>query len=202
MQSRRSMLSGGLGLVFGAMIAISGVAVVAQDAATPVDTDTTAAAGRPAHIHSGTCDTLGDVVAPLSDLTLAGGGTGADMGAMTDMGGAIPAEYSFTNVPLALDDILAADHAINVHESAENIGEYIACGDLTGGTVDANGSLVVGVRELNGSGYTGIAVLTSSATDPATTDVSVFIASNLSEGGGAEMGDDVFDVATPGTPAS
>lgn len=202
MQSRRSLLSGGIGLLFGAMIAISGVAVVAQDAATPVDTDTAAVAGRPAHIHSGTCDTLGDVVVPLTDLTLAGGGTGTDMAAMPGMGAAIPAEYSFTNVPLALDAILAAEHAINVHESAENIGNYIACGDLSGGTVDANGSLVVGMQELNGSGYTGIAVLSPNATDPATTDVSVFIASDLAEEGADAMGDDVFDVATPGTPAS
>jgi hypothetical protein len=199
MRARRSMLPGGIGLIFAAMFAISGV-VVAQEAATPVDTDVTAVTGRPAHIHSGTCDTLGDVVAPLTDLTLAGGGTGTGMGAMTGMSGAIPAEYSFTNVPLALDDILAADHAVNIHESAENIGNYIACAGLTGGTVDANGSLVVGVQELNGSGYTGIAVLTTNAADPGTTDVSVFIASNLSEQGDGLDG--LFDEATPATPGA
>jgi hypothetical protein len=178
-------------LLLGAMIAAGGAGVLAQDA-TPVDTEataTTAVTGRPAHIHSGTCDALGDVVAPLTDLTLAGGGTGTNMTTMTGMTGVIPAEYSFTTVPLALDDILSADHAINVHESAANIGNYIACGDLTGGTVDANGSLVVGIKELNGSGFTGIAVLSPNAADAATTDVSVFIAQNLSQGG--------LDLGTP-----
>jgi len=119
---------------------------------------------------------------------------------MTGTGPAIPAEYSFTTVPLALDAILGAEHAINVHESAENIGNYIACGDLSGGTVDANGSLVVGLQELNGSGFTGIAVLSPNPTDPATTDVSVFIASNLSESSAGSGG--VVDVNTPGTPAT
>jgi hypothetical protein len=85
-------------------------------------------------------------------------------------------------VPLPLDAILAAEHAVNVHESAENIQNYIACGDIAG-AVDANGTLAIGLREVNGSGFTGIAVLSPNPNDPATTDVSVFIASNLSEGG-------------------
>jgi hypothetical protein len=117
---------------------------------------------------------------------------------------AIPAEYSFSSVPLPLDAILAADHAINVHDSAGNIGDYIACGDL-GGTVDDSGSLVVGLRELNDSGYTGIAVLTSNADDPATTDVSVFIAPDLSaeKADGQERIDFEDLIATPGaTPGT
>jgi hypothetical protein len=162
------------------MVATGAAGVLAQDA-TPGDVTT---GGRPGHIHSGTCATLGDVVAPLTDLTLAGGGTGTAMGAMT---GAIPAEYSFSTVPLALADIMGAEHAINIHESADNIQNYIACGDLSG-TVDGNGSLVVGLRELNGSGFTGIAVLTPNGADPAMTDVSVFIAQNLSEDGVMDMG--------------
>jgi hypothetical protein len=111
---------------------------------------------------------LGDVVVPLTDLTApVGEGVGqADS--------ATPTESSFTTVPMTLDAILGADHAINVHLSAERIDTYIACGELGGG-VNATGALVVGLREESNSGYTGIAFLSRGA-DGASTDVSVFIA--------------------------
>jgi hypothetical protein len=52
---------------------------------------------------------------------------------------------------------LAAEHAINVHLSAEEIDVYIACGDLTG-TADG-GQLQIELDELNNSGYQGMAML-------------------------------------------
>jgi len=168
MRSGRSILSLGLALLLGTTMAMGGVSVLAQDG-TPVTDEGT---GRPAHIHVGSCPEVGDVVAPLNHLTSPGGGA-------SDTGRGIPAQYSWTNVPMSLDDILAGEHAINVHESDENIGTYIACGDL-GGTVDENGSLVVGLAEVEGSGYSGIAVLTPNPNDGATTDVSVFVAEGLS----------------------
>jgi len=75
---------------------------------------------------------------------------------------------------MTLDAILGADHAINVHLSAQRIDTYIACGEL-GGVIDATGALVVGLREESDSGYTGIAFLSPGA-DGASTDISVFIA--------------------------
>jgi hypothetical protein len=143
---------------------------LAQDATpvpgTPVPST---AVARPVHVHSGDCVELGDVVAPLTDLTApVGEGAGqADE--------ASAAESSFTpNVPLTLDAMLGADHAINVHLSAEEIGTYLACGEI-GGVVDVNGALIIGLRETSGSGYTGIAFLQPAA-DGVSTDVSVFIA--------------------------
>jgi hypothetical protein len=160
-------------LLLGFILSFGVVAATAQDA-TPV-TD----GGRPAHIHTGSCPDVGEVVAPLNNLT-SPGGTADDLGTPTDMmtGRGIPAEYSWTNVPLSLDDIVAGEHAINVHESNENIDTYIACGDV-GGTVDEDGSLVIGLAEVDGSGYAGIAVLSPNPDDPTTTDVSVFIAEGL-----------------------
>ena len=126
------------------------------------------APARHAHIHSGNCVELGDVVVPLTDLTRpVGDGVG-------QVDRATSAESSFTTVPMTLDAILGADHAINVHLSSERIDTYIACGEL-GGIVDATGTLVVGLREESDSGYTGIAFLSPGA-DGASTDVSVFIA--------------------------
>src|SRR5262245_9687070 len=86
---------------------------------------------HPAHIHSGTCDTLGDVVYPLNDVG----------GAMMDANGtpvpsmemgakdAIPVDASMTTVQATLNDLVGTAYAINVHESADNIGNYIACGN-------------------------------------------------------------------------
>lgn len=148
-----------------AMVSSTIPGTLAQDA-TPVAQE--AAIPRPVHIHSGDCVNLGDVVVPLTDLT-APVGEGAGQAEEASQ-----AESSFTNVPMALDAILAADHAINVHISAEEIGTYIACGEI-GGIFDVNGSLIVGLREDSDSGYTGIAFL-SPGVDGASTDVSVFIA--------------------------
>ena len=87
---------------------------------------------------------------------------------------AIPAESSFTSVPLTLDAILGADHVVNVHLSAEEIDTYIACGEI-GGMLTPEGAVIIGLRELNNSGFTGIAYLAPGA-DGASTDVSVFVA--------------------------
>jgi len=114
---------------------------------------------HPAHIHSGTCATLGDVVFPLSDV----GGPMADASG-TPMAGmpmgpssAIPAQVSVTTVDADLNTIVSGGHAINVHESAENIGNYIACGDIGGEMMGSD--LAIGLGELNGSGYSGAAWL-------------------------------------------
>jgi hypothetical protein len=176
---RRQTLIVGSALVLLALIASTIPGTVAQEA-TPVTEEATPAAqlatpARPVHFHSGSCAPLGDVVQPLTDLTAP---TGAVVG-LADT--AHQAETSFTNVPLTLDALLAEDHAINVHLSAEEIGTYIACGDI-GGALDANGALVVGLREDSDSGYTGIAFLQPAA-DGASTDVSVFIAPVLGAAG-------------------
>ena len=154
------------------MVASPIPSVFAQDA-TPVAQ--VAPPTRPAHIHSGNCAELGDVVVPLTDLAPA---IGERVGQAES---AAEAEFSFTSVPLTLDAILSADHAINVHLSTEQIGTYIACGEL-GGFIDAGGSLIVGLREESSSGYTGIAFLTP-GTDGASTNVSVFIAPVLGAAG-------------------
>jgi len=135
-------------------------------------------AAHPAHIHMGTCATLGEVMYPLEDVAhiedvterpeTAGmmgspaaesaeemAGEASPTGDMDDMANVVA--QSTTTVDASLDDILAAEHAINVHESMENIQNYIACGDITGTPTD--GQLEVQLNELNGSGYEGMATL-------------------------------------------
>jgi len=67
---------------------------------------------RISHIHNGTCQNLGEVVFPL-DNTLNG--------------------QSETLLTETLENIYSVARAINVHESAENLGSYVACGNISGG---------------------------------------------------------------------
>lgn len=139
-----------------ALIGAAGSTVSAQDAAV----------SHPSHIHAGTCAELDPNPAfPLSNV---------EPVAPDAAEGSV--ETGMSTVDVSLDDILASPHAINVHESAENAANYIACGDLTGPVVD--GKLVVGLIEQNDSGYAGIAVLESSYGGG--TDVSVYLATGLS----------------------
>jgi hypothetical protein len=118
----------------------------------------TAAKAHPAHIHSGTCDQLGDVVFPLADVAAP---SGEEMGS----GGGHLVKISEANhIDAPLQELLDGEHAINVHESAEAIDVYIACGNISGIVHDMeNGGggkeLVIGLAELNDSGHVGIAWL-------------------------------------------
>jgi uncharacterized cupredoxin-like copper-binding protein len=164
----------------------SGPAAWAQNA-TPTAEE--AVVPRPVHIHSGDCQNLGEVVLPLNNLTEPSGDR------VGQARRAAQAESSFTNVPMTMDAILGSDHAINVHLSTEQIGTYIACGEI-GGVVGPDGSLVIGLRELNNSGYTGIAFLAPAA-DGASTNVSVFIAPVVGKNRGGGGGGNRAAEATP-----
>ena len=92
------------------------------------------------------------------------------------------------------------DHAIVVGAGAD--GEStIACGEI-GGTLTDDGNLVVGLREENGSGLAGIALLAPSVVDPATTDVSVYLASGLAAVEATERTDERGEDATAGATAT
>ena len=128
---------------------------------------------RPSHIHTGDCDELGPVIQPLTALTV-------PSGTVLGNADAVVAEAAFTSIPQTLNELVAEDHALKVHLSKAEIQTYLACGDI-GGTVDANGALIVGMKELDNSGYTGIAYLAPAANG--TTSVSVMIAKVLPGGG-------------------
>jgi hypothetical protein len=132
------------------------VSTSAQQSATPA----MGSAGHPAHIHTGTCDTVGEVVFPLNDViavdSVAAPATPSLELASTPAAGATL--QSTTTVLLPLDDILSGEHIINVHQSAEMIEAYVACGEITGEATD--GTLTVELMELNESGVSGQAILT------------------------------------------
>jgi hypothetical protein len=65
---------------------------------------------QPAHIHEGTCTNLNPApLHPLSDVTDG---------------------RSETTVPVSLAELTAGNLAINVHQSADAVQTYVACGDL------------------------------------------------------------------------
>ncbi len=131
-------------------------------------------APHPSHIHRGTCADLDpDVAYPLSDIAPV---------APDAVPGAV--EVGVSSAAISLDDLLAEPHAINVHESSDNAGSYIACGDITGSVAD--GTLVIGLGEQNGSGYSGVAAI-SSGNSETSVDVLAFLGFGLS--GGAATAD-------------
>jgi hypothetical protein len=68
------------------------------------------ASAQPAHIHDGTCANLKGVAYPLSNVV---------------SGSSTTVVKSIT-----IDKLLAGSYAINVHESAADLGKYVACGNI------------------------------------------------------------------------
>jgi hypothetical protein len=156
---------------FGVLIALAALIVfgpvgVAQ---TPVSEADTSEEAHPAHIHAGTCEQLGDVVLPVADVAVP-----ADAmreGAET----AHPVKISQSHVDMPLQELIDGGYAVNVHQSAEEIDVYIACGDIGGYVItDPAGrtELFIGLRELNDSGYIGVARF-GVGDDPDQTEVSI-----------------------------
>ena len=140
---------------------------LAQEA-TPIGAAQAGDGPHPAHIHSGSCDQLGDVVVPLTDVA-------SREGDQRGMGSGHPVKGSHTNIEMSLDEILDGGHAINVHLSAEEISTYIACGDISGVVFqdddDGERQLIIGLGELNDSGHSGIAWI--SEDEGGTTEVAI-----------------------------
>ena len=185
---------------------LGGPGGLAQDA-TPVSDMGGAAVGdggipHPAHIHVGTCADLDPTpLFPLADVVIpaAGAEAGAATPGATPVGGsdmatpitaageegaaaAIPAGASTTAIETGLSDLLAADHAVNVHLSYEEVNTYIACGTI-GGQPNENGDLFIGLQEQNSSGYSGIAWFHDNG--DGSTIVTVFLSKGLHEGDAA-----------------
>ncbi|MBV8163263.1 MAG: CHRD domain-containing protein [Candidatus Eremiobacteraeota bacterium] len=65
---------------------------------------------QPAHIHEGTCGSIKGVVYALTNV--------------------VNGQSTTTGRNATVDSLLDGTHAINVHESADNLGKYVACGDI------------------------------------------------------------------------
>ncbi|MDP9473491.1 MAG: hypothetical protein M3Q71_22985 [Chloroflexota bacterium] len=165
---------------------LDGSAGLAQDA-TPEMASQPTGMTRPAHIHRGTCDSLDpNPLIPLTDVGITPSGSSGNatpvaspMAGNMMAGGAIPVEQSITEIPVPIADILAAPHAINVHESAQNVQNYIACGTI-GGTQFGD-TLMFGLQQMNNSGFSGVALLSDNGQGG--TNVLVYLVQGAAAGG-------------------
>jgi hypothetical protein len=146
-----------------------GSVATAQDATqTP-----TAVVTHPSHIHLGTCQDLDPNPAyPLNNIgpRTDDDGNPADPEDVKGSLTANPVEVAESKIDVKLDDLLGQAYALNVHESDQNITNYIACGDLGGPVLDDK--LIIGLQEQNDSGYSGIAILEK---DGDSTEVTVYL---------------------------
>ena len=182
-----------IALLLAAGSALAPGAGLAQDATPAMEGEM---GPHPAHIHAGSCPDVGDVVFPLNDVTqmdamgtpMAGMEStpmaGMEASPMAGMGEGEVVAMSTTDIAASLEDILGAEHAINVHLSAEEIGVYIACGDITG-EADDDG-LEIMLEEQNDSGYQGMATLMDNGDGTTTVDVMLMMS-----------GDEMMQEATP-----
>jgi len=162
-------------ITFGAVLA-SGLAIGGVGLVLAQDEEVTAS--HPVHIHTGDCVNLDpNPIVPLNNIEPRWAAEAEEDAEAAAPQGVLTAtsvlssltddfEYSFD------DDMLAESHAINVHESDENVQNYIACGDI-GGVVFED-ELVIALHPLNDSGYSGIAILTRD--DDGNVDVQVYLA--------------------------
>ena len=165
------------GAALATTIGLGGAAgVIAQDSAP--------SSGHPAHIHMGTCADLDPApVAPLFNLLPIGVERDDDgeVAETPEVRGTLTVgevTYSETDdIEFAWDEMLAAPHAIVVHESEEYMENYIACGDIGGVVFDDE--MVIGLKPVGDSGYSGIAMLSSDDDDEV--DVEVYMSAPSSE---------------------
>ena len=159
---RKTVIGGGIALA----MALAPAAAFAQDDMAEDMDDGDMMMGamvpHPSHIHAGDCTMPGDVVLPLSDVGVVGNDAeGAASHVHVDIG--------LSTVEAPLEAILAEDHSIMVHQSADDLGTILACGSIGGHDVD--GRFLVGIGPWQGSSYAGIAWLTDNG--DGTTDVEV-----------------------------
>ena len=147
-----------------AAIAVTGLVLLAA----PASADLIA---HPAHIHTGSCPEVGDIVANLEDVV------GETSPSHVGSEAAILVEASSTAVvPISYEHLLEAPHSIVVHlgPSDEYMQVFLVCGDIGGFPLSAT-DLAIGLGEIDGSGYQGIATIHDDG-DSATVDIDVFIA--------------------------
>lgn len=157
-----------------AMVGFGTTAAFAQDA-TPA---AGAEPAHPVHIHTGSCGTLGDVVYPLNDITTYevtksftfGPAATPEPGSMATplpgmgMSATTPVLFSVTHIDGTLAELMDGNHAINAHESMENIQNYIACGNIpqcVAAACSGVSAVVVDLAPLNDSGYFGVAQISA-----------------------------------------
>ena len=142
--------------------------------------------GHPAKIHEGSCNALGRVAFPLSGVGGSVDVEGAPVATPTTVNASTAYEVvlSATTIDATIEDLLAAEHAVMVYESDEDLSA-ISCGNLGGAML--GDTLVTALGESGVPGHVGFAVFRPEGEG---TVVSIYLAHGLSELSSAGTGAD------------
>lgn len=126
--------------------------------------------GMGSYIHQGTCNELGDEVEDIENLDGWHEEDDDDDDDRDDYTriweriqgeGDAPERFwadEDDDVDEALDQLMASDHVITVHETEDNDSPVLVCGAISG-DLDDNGGLLIDLEEYEDSGYEGRAYL-------------------------------------------
>lgn len=127
--------------------------------ATP-SVDLERASAYPVAIHPGTCDDpVAQPVGPAIDAGVVGFDPDA---AFVGINPQLPVLVASADYEAPLAYFTEAPHVIAIHESSEEFGTIIACGQIAGYIHD--GTLVVGIRSVSNVAVNGVAILEENTT--------------------------------------
>lgn len=134
--------------------------------------------GQAAQVVSGSCDTLGPVVAELGPVQ-------AGQGASVGVEDTLAVAQGFGLAPLAFTALTETPHAVAVLDAADEDGLTLACGTI-GGALTDTGALVIALEAGSRGGPVGIAVLAPSLENPDATGISIFLTAFAADDAGNE----------------
>lgn len=123
--------------------------------------------GQAAQVVSGSCDTLGPVVAEL-------GAVQPGQGASVGVEDAPAVVQGFGLAPVSFAALTETAHAVAIRDAADENGAPLACGTI-GGSLTDTGALVIALVSGASGGPNGVAVLAPSLENPDATGVSIFL---------------------------
>lgn len=144
-------------LAIAAAVAVLAASVLIGSNATTVIAQDSGESGHPNHIHAGTCDQPGDITVPLGNIGTEYVNFWEPAESVESVGqdSAVTVISASTPVDAPLSAFLESEHMLMVHESEENLQNFIACGNIGGNLVNGT-DLQFGIEPLNNSGVSGI----------------------------------------------
>ena len=152
---------------------------------------------HPARIQAGACTGGGVTVAELADVSGSYLVDGTPSAGPSPVGleSAVPLAASVTTIPVALADLVAADHSLLVERSAID-PTIVACADIGGRTL-GDLDLPIGLGVLDGSGLSGVASFHDAG--DGTTKVTVYLVGDEGGMAAAPGAGPASATATPGS---
>ncbi len=147
-------------LAFAAAIALLAASIAAGATVQRAIAQDGASAGHPSHLHKGTCDQPGEITIPLGNIGNDYINFWDPAATVESVGSesAVTVISASTPIDAPLSAFIDSEHMLMVHESEENLQNFIACGNVGGNLVNGT-DLQFGIEPLNNSGVSGIAWL-------------------------------------------